>query len=152
MQGTFLKLAAWLLQKLAAAALIVLVAIAGYGFWLYLQEEGLVEERRVEDIQRAITKRDQLLDAQTAIEHRIAAIRAEVEKQKDNAKKADKIIATLRELENWWERWFGNREQQSTNVERMQRMEKLKGDALGQVGELQRFVTQAIAEKQGNEL
>ena len=152
MQGTLLKFGVWLLQKLAAAALIVLVALAGYGFWLYLQEESLSEERRLAQIERTVAERDRLLDAQIALEQRIASVRTEIEKQKENAKKADKIIATLRELESWWERLFGNREQQSANVERLQRMEKFKNDTLGKVNELQRVVTQTVSEQDSVQL
>ena len=39
MQVMLLKLLSWLGQKLIAAALIVLIALAGYGLWLFLQEE-----------------------------------------------------------------------------------------------------------------
>jgi hypothetical protein len=152
MQGMFLKLGSWLAQKLVAAALIVLLALAGYGLWLYLQEEGAFEAGRVDKIQRAIAERDHLVEAQAAIEKRLAGIRIEIEKQKENAKKADKIIATLRELESWWERWFGNREQQSANVERLRRMESLKSDTLGKVDELQRLLMQAGLEKSGIEM
>ncbi|MGH7946060.1 MAG: hypothetical protein ACREH8_04315 [Opitutaceae bacterium] len=151
MQGIYLKLGSWLLQKLAAAAVIILLALAGYGLWLYLQEEGVFEERRVEKMQRAIAERDRLVEAQVAIEQRIAGARALIEKQKENAKKADKIIATLRDLESWWERWFGNREQQAGNVERLQKLEKMKTDMAGKVAELQRTVTQAGWEKEGVE-
>jgi len=57
MQGMLVKFALWLSQKLVAAALIVLVALAGYGLWLYLQEEVISEERRVEQIDRAMAER-----------------------------------------------------------------------------------------------
>ena len=151
MQGLLLKLASWLMQKLAAAALIILIALAGYGLWLFLQEEGVFEERRVDQLQRAIAERDRLLDAQTIIEKRIAEARALIEKQKDNAQRADRIIATLRDLESWWERWFGNREQQAGNVERLHKMEKFKSDTAAKVIELQRLVTQAVTDKDGVE-
>jgi hypothetical protein len=149
MQGMLLKLGSWLLQKLAAVAVIVVLALAGYALWLYLQEEGLFEGQRVEKMQRAITERDHLLEAQKVIDQRIAGVRLEVEKQRENAKKAEKIIKTLRDLESWWDRWFGNAKQQSANQEQLQRMEKMKSDTLGRVGELQRTVTQAITEKDG---
>ena len=149
MQGMLLKLGSWLVQKLAAAALIVLIALAGYGLWLYLQEEGVFEGRRIEKLQQAIADRDRLLEAQVAIEKKIAAVRSEVEQQKENVRKADRIIATLRELESWWERWFGNREQQAANQERRQRMEKLKSETSGKIGELQQLVTKSIWEKDG---
>src|SRR5690606_3827002 len=82
MQGMLVKFALWLSQKLVAAALIVLVALAGYGLWLYLQEEVISEERRVEQIDRAMAERRRLLDAQNAIEERITTFRAEVREQK----------------------------------------------------------------------
>jgi hypothetical protein len=149
MQALLIKLAAWLGQKLIVAGLIVLIALAGYGFWLFLQEEGVFEGKRVEKLQRAIAEREQLLTAQTMITEKIRQMRNEIEKQKENAKKADKIIATLRELQSWWERWFGNKQQQAANVEQLQRMEKLKHDSAGKVAEMQRLVTQAIWEKDG---
>jgi hypothetical protein len=149
MQGLLLKFASWLFQKLAAAALIVLIALAAYSCWLFLQEEGVFEAGRVAKMEQAIAERNRLLDAQNAIEQRIAGARALIEKQKDNAKKVDKIIATLRELESWWERWFGNREQQEGNAERLKKMEKVKSDTAEKMGELQRAISASIGEKDG---
>lgn len=149
MQALLMKFVAWLGQKLIVAGLIVLIALAGYGLWLYLQEEGVFEERRVEKLQRAIAERDQLLTAQRVIAEKIAEVQADIEKQKARAKQADKVIATLREIQGWWERWFGNRQQQAANEEQIRKMEKLKDDSAGEVAELQRFVTQSIWEKDG---
>ena len=149
MQALLMKFVAWLGQKLVVAGLIVLIALAGYGLWLYLQEEGVFEERRVERLQRAIAERDQLLTAQKIISEKIAEVQADVEKQKARAKQADKVIATLREIQGWWERWFGNRQQQAANEEQIRKMEKLKDDSAGKVAELQRLVTQSIWEKDG---
>jgi hypothetical protein len=147
MQGALLKLGLWLIQKLGGALLIVLVALAGYGLWMYLQEEGAFESSRVEKLERAIAERDRLHAAQAAIEQRIAGFRAEIEQQRVNARRAEKVISTLRELESWWERWFGNTQQQAANVEQVKRMEELKGSATARMGELQRLVTQTIWEQ-----
>lgn len=147
MQGALLKLGLWLIQKLGGALLIVLVALAGYGLWMYLQEEGAFESNRVEKLEHAIAERDRLHAAQAAIEQRIAAFRAEIEQQRVNARRAEKVISTLRELESWWERWFGNSQQQSANVEQVKRMEELKGSATARMGELQRLVSQTIWEQ-----
>jgi hypothetical protein len=149
MYGMLLKAGSWLLQKCAVAAVIVLVAIAGYGLWLYFQEEGLLEKTRLERIERAAAQRDHLLKARTALEQRMADARLLIETQKENAKKADKIIATLRDLESWWERWFGNREQQAGNVERIEKMEQLKSKAAQKVVDMQRAITEAVAERDG---
>lgn len=144
-----MKFVAWAGQKLVVAGLIVLIALAGYGLWLYLQEEGVFEERRIEKMQRAIVERDHLLTAQKAIAEKIAEVQAGIEQQKARAKQADKVIATLREIQGWWERWFGNRQQQAANEEQIRKMVKLKEDSAGKVAELQRLVTQSIWEKDG---
>src|SRR5688500_14538447 len=64
MQVVLLKLGAWFLQKFGAALVIVVVALGAYGLWLFLQEEGAFEGKRVERLQRAIADRDQILAAQ----------------------------------------------------------------------------------------
>ena len=151
MHEMLLKIAAWLGQKLLAAALIVALALAAYGAWLFLQDEVGGEQQRVEKMQRALVERERLLALQADIERRIAATRAEVAKQRERAKQAEKVIATLRELESWWERWFGNPKQQTANTEQLQRMEALKSDATGKVAELQRTITQIVWEKDGAE-
>ena len=102
MHALLLKFGSWLVQKFAAAALIVLVALAGYGLWLFLQDEGLLDERRIEKLQHAIAERDQLIDMRVAIEKKVAGFRAEVEAQKERVREAEKVIAMLRDLESWW--------------------------------------------------
>lgn len=139
------------MRKLAVAAAIVVVALAAYGAWLYVQEEGLLEKERVAKLERARAARDQLLAAEAMVEKKVAELRAELAAQKQRAQKAAEIVAKLRELESWWDRWFGNREQQSANVERMKQLESLKSEAVAKVGELQAAVTKAIWEKEGLE-
>lgn len=145
----YLKFGAWVAQKLAAAAVIVVLALAGYGAWLYLQEEGLLEKERVAKLQRAIAERDQLLAAQAAVEKKIAAARADIEAQRQRAKKAAEVVAKLRELESWWDRWFGNPAQQSANAEQVKRMEALKAESTEKLAELQAAVTKIVWEKDG---
>ena len=146
-----LRLALWLWQKMAATVIIVVLALAGYGLWLFLQEEGVFETRRMERLQEAYVNRERLLAAEAAIGQRIATLRSDIEKQRENVKRAEKVIAVLRDLESWWERWFGNREQQSANVAQLQRMEQLKTDTTGKLIELQQVVTHALWEKDGAE-
>lgn len=149
MQSVLIKIGLWLLQKLGAALIIVILAIAGYALWLFLQEEGMLESKRVERLAQVVAERDRLLAAQAAVEQRLAGIRAEVEQQRERGKQAEKVITMLRELESWWDRWFGNREQQATNEERVRKMEALKGDTVIKVAELQRVITQTIWERDG---
>jgi hypothetical protein len=150
MYGMFLKFASWLLQKLAVAALIVALGLAAYGGWVYLQEEGILEKQRVERIQQAITNRDNLLAAEAAIEKQIAGIRGDIEKQKERLKQAEKVVATLRELEDWWARWWpwsDRKTQQSANAEQLKKMEDLKTEAGSKWTALQKSMTGVIEQK-----
>ncbi len=149
MPAVVLKFLAWLVQKFGVAALIVVVALAGYGLWLFVKEEHALELGRAEKLARAIVDRDKLLAARADVERRIAALQADIAKQRERAQQAAKIIATLRDLESWWERWFGNRAQQSANAAQIERMEKLRNDSLGFVDDFQRGMTKVVFEKDG---
>lgn len=142
-----LEFGTWLLQKLAAAAVIVLLALGIYGLWIFVQEEGVLEQQRVERLQRAMVNRDHLLAAQAALDRHIEAVRRDIERQKERLKQAEKVVATLRELESWWERWWpwsDRKAQQSANAEQLQRMETLKAEAGHQWSALQKTLTAMI--------
>jgi hypothetical protein len=147
MQALLVKLGSWLGQKLAGAGLIVVLAVAGCGLWLYLRQEAQVETRRVETLKQAVAERDRLLAAQEAVEQRLAAIRTEIETQKDRAEKAAKVVEALRALESWWDRWFGNPQQQAVNAEQLRRMEALQREANGRAAELQRSTRPLLFER-----
>jgi hypothetical protein len=152
MQALLLKLGTWLAQKLLGAVLIVLVALAAYGLWLYVQEERVLEQSRIVRLQAALADRDRLVQARDAIERRITAFRAELNTQQERLRQAEKIVASLRSLESWWERWFGNSRQQSANTDQVLRVEALQREATGRVAELQRTLTQITWERDGAEL
>ncbi len=151
MQVMLLQLTSWLAQKLAGALLIALIALAGYGGWLFLQEEGFLEQSRLEKLQQAVADRDRLLAARAAIERQITGLRAEVTAQQARLKQAEKVISLLRDLESWWDRWFGNRTQQSANAEQLERLEALKRASTGRLIDLQESVTKVRWEKEGLE-
>ncbi|MBL9199475.1 MAG: hypothetical protein JNL39_03165 [Opitutaceae bacterium] len=152
MPAVVLKFLGWLAQKFGVAALIVLVVLAVGGLWLFIQEERAHELSRAEKLVRAVAERDRLLAVQADVARRLETLRADIEKQRERAKQAAKVVATLRELESWWERWFGNRQQQSANAEQIERMEKTRKDALGLVDDFQRAVTKTVFEKDGVDL
>lgn len=131
-----LTFATWLLQKLVAAALIVLVALGVYAGWLYIQDERVLESERITRLQNAITSRDQLLAAQAALTQQLSALQADLNRQQERAQRAAEIVAALRQLESWWDRLIGNPEQQTANVEQIKRMESLQSSAIAKISEL----------------
>lgn len=152
MYGMLIKLARWLLQKLLAAALIVGVVLGMYGGWLYLQDERGLEAERINRLQRAMISRDELLAAQAALTQQITTLRADLTTQQDRAQRAAEIVAALRQLESWWDRWFGNPAQQTANVEQMQRMEALKSSAAANVAALKDLLGRTLHENESLDL
>lgn len=149
MPAVFLKFLAWLAQKFGVAALIVLVALAIGGLWLFVREERAQELSRAEKLVRAIADRDRLLAAKAEVEQRLTTLRADIEKQRERARKAAKIVADLQALASWWERWFGNSAQQKANDELSERMAKTSKESLALVDDLQRTVTKTVFEQDG---
>ncbi len=154
MQVLLLKLLSWLGQKLIAAALIVLIALAGYGLWLCLQAVGMNEKSRLVRLQETVARRDQLLSARAEVERKITTLRTELETQKSRVQQAEKVMASLRELESWWNQWWPwskQKSQQEANAEQVKKMEALKTEAAGKLTEVQRSVTEVIWQKDGIE-
>jgi hypothetical protein len=149
MSAMLVKFARWLLQKIAVAAAIVGLALAAYGGWLFLQEEGLLETQRLAKLERAVQERDALRAAQAAAEAKLGAAREALRREQERVRKAGEVVATLRQLESWWDKLFGNREQQAANAEQMKRMEALRGEAGAKLDELQAAATRAGWEKDG---
>jgi len=146
MYGMLLTFATWLLQKLLAAGLIVLLALAVYSGWLYLQDERVLESERITRLQQAITSRDQLLAVQATLARQLTALQADLNTQQDRVQRAADIVAALRQLESWWDRLLGNPAQQTANAEQIERMEALKSSAAAKIAELKTSVGKTFQE------
>lgn len=152
MYSFLIKFGAWLLQKCAAAVLIVALGLAVYGVWLFVREQGDFNVNRDALLQELTHKRAQLLAAKADIEKRIVDLETGVATQRERVKRAQKVIEVLRDMESWWDRLWGNPSQQKANVEQLQKMEQVKTSALGQVAELSRTLNQTRWEKDGLEI
>ncbi len=149
---TLAKLARWLAGKLFGAALIVALALALIGLWLFLQETATFDQQRVKQLQRLSADRAQLEQAKAALEHKIAEFSAQLKVQQERAAQAERIIAALRALESWWDRFFGNPEQQRANAAQQERMARLNAEALAKVAALRQQLAQAGWEMEGIEV
>ena len=118
MYGFLYKLGLWLLQKLTVAGLIVVVGLAGYGLWLFLRDEvnlGREQAERVQSLQREMA----MLEQQKArMGETLTAWQRDLAAEQQKIEQAGKILATLREMEGWWERWFGDPAQKAINEAR----------------------------------
>jgi hypothetical protein len=152
MYAFLLRVGAWLAQKLAIAALIVVLGLAAYGLWIFVREQGDLNLHRDVLLKELVHKREQLVAAGAEIEKRLGELQAGIEVQRERVKRAQKVIDLLRSLESWWDRLWGNAPQQQANAEQLKRMEELQTGALAEVTQLTKKITQTRWEKDGVEI
>jgi hypothetical protein len=149
MYSLLYRIGSWLLQKVSVGVLIVVLGLAAYGLWLFLQDNVDFDSRRSERVEYLRAERDRLAALQAEAVARIAALQAEAEEHQQKVQRAARVIETLRSLESWWDRVFGNPEQQKANAEQIANMEKLQTSLAASLAELQRSLTHANWEREG---
>jgi hypothetical protein len=152
MYSLLYRIGTWLLQKVSVGVLIVVLGLAAYGLWLFLQDNVDFDSRRNERVEFLRGERDRLAALQAEATARITALQAEAEEHERKIQRAARVVETLRELESWWDRIFGNPEQQKANAEQIANMEKLQTSLVANVAELRRSITHATWEREGMEL
>ena len=143
MYGFLYRFGTWLLGKLGAAVLIVVVALAAVGMWLYVNDQVDAETRRLQYIDQLRATQVALAAEHTTALSDLAALRDAVQQQEKRIAQANKIMTQLIELRSWWEKWFGQEEQQQANEDQIVRMTALAAEAKGELGKLLRAVNQA---------
>ena len=123
------RLGTWLLQKVGIAVLIAVIALVGMGVWLYARDQVDSETRRLEFVAQLEATQIAVIKARDDTLAEIAGLKEAVAKQEARVAQANRVITTLRELENWWAGLFGDPVQQQINADRIARMETLKTDA-----------------------
>ena len=147
-----LKLIRWILEKFAAAALMVVLGTIACGLWLFLKDNVEVEHWH-QEVRRALNgQRAETRAALDDVLQRMARISAAIAAQQERAKTADSAISRLRELESAWDRLVGNPEQQKANAQQLEKMTGLRLELQGKIQQLRRDLTRATWEKDGLEI
>ena len=136
MYSFFSRLGAWLLTKVAVAALIVVCGLAAYAGWIFLRDRVLEEDRRAERVAELNSYKERLVGLRAELAAQVTAIQSQTAAQQDRLERAGRVVAALRELESWWERFFGNAEQQAANAEQLQKLQGLQESTRAQILEL----------------
>lgn len=147
--GIIVKFVRWLLEKFAAAALILGLGLIACGVWIFLRDSVDIDQWRG-DMLRAIN--GERAHAQAALEdvrQRMDRISAEIKTENDRALQADRIIAQLNDMASAWDRYIGDREQQKTNDERLASLASLRSSIRLKLETLQRDLTRAGWERDG---
>lgn len=150
--GILLKFLRWLLEKFAAAVLIVALGLAACGLWLFLKDNIDFDQWR-HDVMRTLNgQRTEIRAALGDVHVRMDRISAEITAEQDRVKLADSAIGKLKELESTWDRLVGNPEQQKANAQQLERMTTLRQELSTKVTQLQRDFTRATWERDGLEI
>lgn len=144
-----LKFLRWLFQKCAAALLMVVLALCAYGLWLFLRDTVDFDQHRTDLMITLSGERRQIREAMADVEERLDEFTVMMEAEQDRIRRAEKVIATLTELESTWDRLIGNPEQQRANAEQKARMMKMRQDSQTRLTELQTKFQRTVWEKEG---
>lgn len=150
------RLAAWLVKKIGAAVLIVVVGLGVYAFWLFARDPIDFDLHRLELLQRSSGEQKQLQAALADVQQRIARFETERAAQQERLRTADRVMAALRADDSWWrsvwDKLFGDSAEVRTKEERLARLEKMRADATARVAELKESITRATWERDGLEI
>jgi hypothetical protein len=134
MSSSFSKFGYWLVRKLVMVLLVGLVGFATVGLWLFVRDaDGYENARGVHAAYRAHCEREL-----AALDGQIAELDATIVAQDQRAAVAGRVIKTLRELDNTWDRLIWNHAQQQANDGQMARMEALQKSINGELVKLRR--------------
>lgn len=150
--GYLLKLIRWLFEKFAAAALIVALALAACGLWLFLKDNVDFDQWRQDVVRTLNGKRKEVRAALADVHRRMDRISAEISAERERAKLADSALATLKDLESTWDRYVGNPEQQKANAAQIEKMTALRVTLTAKIKELEYNFTRATWERDGLEI
>jgi hypothetical protein len=150
--ATLLRFFRWVLQKFAAAGLIVLLAVAACGVWLFLRDNVDFDIRHHQWVMQLTGERNHYRAALADVQNRITTTTAEIAAQDTRAKQAEKIIAQLRDLQSVWDRFIGNPDQQKANAEQMKHMEEVRVASQAKATELRQSLTRMTWERDGLEI
>ncbi len=147
--GRFLR---WIFGKFATASLIVTLALAAGGLWLFLKDNVDFDLWRQELVRTLNGERAKTQAALGDVQQRLLKISVELASEQERARQTDKVIAQLHDLESTWERLVGNREQQKANAEQLDRMTAVRAASEKKLQALQQEFTHTTWERDGLEI
>lgn len=118
-----------LARKAGAAALILALGLAAGGTWLFLRDQADFDARRAAQIATLTAARTQLETGLADDRAKLAALQTAAQTAQQRAAQAAAVVATLRDLNGWWTRAFGDRAQARADAERIAQVEQLRAAA-----------------------
>jgi hypothetical protein len=146
------RVAKRLAQKLAVSLLIVGLVLAAGGLWVFWRDRVIFFAAPPQFLAGLKGDRQHVAVALDDVNKRRAEIQAEFAQQQAREQKEDKAIAGVRQLQSWWDGWFGDREKQRAYADQLARDEQLKHDTEAREVELAQEFRRTKWEKDGIEI
>jgi hypothetical protein len=128
MHAILLQLAAALGRRLGLALVIVAAAVGMRLLWTLVGEETLREGERRARVEAGRQEEKPLLAARAELAGRLAEVQRDLAEQRERLRRAARVLAALEDASGWWQRWFGDPAQTTTNAERRRRMEEMQAE------------------------
>ena len=135
----------WAFLKLAFGAFVAVASVAIYGLWLFQHDDPDFAAVRARWIATLQEKQTSCQTGRDVAGNELTELQQEFAAHRERAARAAAIAENLRSLESWWEKLFGNREQQRINAARIVELKKWEKDSLAAANRLQRNLTRSAA-------
>ncbi len=117
---TFLiQLGAWLAKKLLIGLFIALAGLGCYALYLYVQENLEIEVERVELLEKLKEERATLVELAEKVESEVSMLREDLQTAQKKAEIAQRLMASLEEIQSFWNWLFADPEEEKKLKERL---------------------------------
>lgn len=147
-----LKFLRWFFQKVATALLMIVLALAVYGVWLFMRDNVDFDFQRNEIVRALTGERAKTQEAMRDVDARLEKLSLEIEAKEERIGQVDRVIAKLKSLESTWDRLIGNPEQQAANQKQLEKMRTMRESEQGEMDELQNKFNRTTWERDGLEI
>jgi len=130
------KFISWAFLKLAFGVAVAAAGLSIHALWLFQHDDADFSAVHAQLVSELTEKKLNALVDRDDAQKVLVALQQEFAVHEARAVHAAAIAETLRSLDSWWEKLFGNREQQRINARRVEElivMENASRDAAGQL-------------------
>jgi hypothetical protein len=134
--SVLLEIGLWLLKKIGVALAVVAVGLLVGGVYLYLSDELRTESMREGALESLRERETELQAAITTLETRVGEMRVELDRQRQRAETARRLLKSLEEMNSLWDWLFGSAVDTDELAKKKTYAADQESDALGRVGAL----------------
>ena len=119
--GVVLDFLTWLSRKVGTGVLLAVVVLTVFFAVIWVREQRFIEQARLVRLQELRVEQAKIDAALSEAGTKLEELQKSFEEQRDRAGKLEKIVATLESLQDWWNFFFGDPEQNRLNREQLAR-------------------------------